>query len=163
MLFAVVGSKSFSIVETLLKYGANPNVVVNQRTPLDEANKIIQENISDLLIKYGGQTRALLEGTKEKELSSTSHEQNTVPASLQRTDELTDIKTNENSRYTIKKEVKQKKLQIPSIISKLSSFTQYVLNPTHTFRNTSVKHDNKSKKYTHCLFVLINITIIFIS
>ena len=37
----------------------------------------------------------------------------------------------------VKREGKQKRLQIPSVISKLGSFTPYILNPTHTFRNTS--------------------------
>ena len=29
------------------------------------------------------------------------------------------------------------------------SFTPYILNPTHTFRNTSVKHDNKKEAKTN--------------
>ena len=59
--------------------------------------------------------------------------------------ELMDIKTYKNSRYTIKREGKQKRLQIPSVISKLGSLTPYILNPTHTFRNTNVKQYNKNK------------------
>ena len=145
LFFAIRGSKSASITETLLKNGANPDVIAEQRTLLDVANEINQGNISDLIIKYGGQTRAQLEGTKDKKLSSTSHEQNTVPLSLQTTDELMDIKTYENSRYTIKREMKQKRFQIPSIMSKLHLLTPYILNPTHTFRNTSMKHDNKKE------------------
>ena len=145
LFFAVRGGKSFTIVETLLERNANPNVIANKRTPLDEANDIKQVNIIDLLIKYGGQTRAQLEGTKEKELNSTSHEQNTIPASLQTTDELTDIKTYEDSRYAIKREPKQMRLQLPSPMSKLHSLIPYILNPTRTFKNTSVKHDNKKE------------------
>ena len=75
-----------------MKNGANLNVISDKRTPLDVAKNIEQESISELLIKYGGQIRAQLEGTKEKELNSTSHKQNTIPTSLQTTDELTDIK-----------------------------------------------------------------------
>ena len=92
MYFAVSGSKSSLIIETLLKNGANPNIISCQRRTLDQAKNDEQESISELLIKYGGQTRVKLEGTKEKELNSTSHEQNTIPISLQTTDELTDIK-----------------------------------------------------------------------
>ena len=145
LFFAVRGGKSFTIVETLLERNANPNVIANKRTPLDEANDIKQVNISDLLTKYGGQTRAQLEGTKEKELNPISYEQNTIPASLQTTDELTDIKTYEDSRYAIKREAKQMRLQLPSPMSILHSLTPYILNPTRTFRNTSVKHDNKKE------------------
>ena len=141
LYFAVSGSKSSSIVETFLKNGANPNIISDQRTPLDEANGFEQVNIIEILAKYGGQTRAQLEGIKEKELNSTSHKQNTIPASLQTTDEL---KTYKNSRYTIKRDTKQKRLQIPSVIAKFGSLTPY--NLTHIFRNTSVKQDNKNKR-----------------
>ena len=145
LFFAVRGSKSASIVETLLKNGADPNVIAEQRTSLDVANEMKQENVSDLIIKHGGQTRTQLEGTKKKELNSISYEQNTIPVSLQTTDELMDIKTYENSIYTIKREAKQKRLRIPSFMSILHSFTPYILNPTHAFRNTSMKHDNKKE------------------
>ena len=137
LFFAVSGSKSSSIVETFLKNGANPNVIADNSTPLDLANGFEQVNIIEILAKYGGQTRAQLEEIKEKELNSTSHEQSTIPLSLQTTDEL---KTYENSRYTIKREMKQKRLSI------ISSFTSYNLNSTHTFRNTSMKQDNKNKR-----------------
>ena len=137
LFFAVSGSKSSSIVETFLKNGANPNVIADNSTPLDLANGVEQVNIIDLLTKYGGQTRAQLEEIKEKELNSTSHEQSTIPLLLQTTDELM---TYENSRYTIKREMKQKRLSI------ISSFTSYNLNSTHTFRNTSMKQDNKNKR-----------------
>ena len=100
LFFAVRGGKSSTIVD------AKPNVIADKRTPLDDANGIKQVNISDLLTKYGGQTRAQLKGTKEKELNSTSYEQITIPTSLQTIDELTDIKTYENSRYTIKRKAK---------------------------------------------------------
>ena len=67
LFFAVRGGKSFTIVETLLERNANPNVIADRRTPLDDANDIKQKTISELLTKYGGQTREKLEGTKEKE------------------------------------------------------------------------------------------------
>ena len=67
LFFAVRGGKSFTIVETLLERNANPNVIADKRTPLDDANYIKQESISELLTKYGGQTREKLERTKEKE------------------------------------------------------------------------------------------------
>ena len=67
LFFAVRGAKSFTIVETLLMYGAHPNVIADKGTPLDDANYIKQKSISELLSKYGGQTREKLERTKEKE------------------------------------------------------------------------------------------------
>ena len=145
LFFAVRGGKSFTIVETLLEQNAYTNVIADKRTPLDEANETKQERISYLLIKYGGQTRARLEGTKEKEPNLTSHKENTIPTSLQTTDELTDIKTYENLRYTMKRKAKQMKLLLPSPMSIFSSLIPYILNPIHTFRNTSVKQDNKKE------------------
>ena len=147
LFFAIRGSKSFTIVWTLLKRNANPNVIADKRTPLDEANEIKQESISELLTNYGGQTREKLIGTKEKETRSSLLElsdQNTSVKSLQPTHELTKILTYGDS-YTIKRKTKQKRFQIPSPMSIFHSLTPYILNPTHTFRNTSVKHDNKKE------------------
>ena len=70
LFFAVRGGKSFTIVETLLERNANPNVIADKKTPLDDANYIKQESISKLLSKYGGQTREKVERTKEKESKS---------------------------------------------------------------------------------------------
>ena len=70
LFFAVRGGKSFTIVEVLLERNANPNIIADKKTPLDEANYKNQESISELLTKYGGQTRAKLKGTKEKESKS---------------------------------------------------------------------------------------------
>ena len=147
LFFAVRGSKSFTIVKTLLERNANPNVIADKRTLLDEAIDIKQESISDLLSKYGGQTRAQLEGTKENKPNSSLlafNELNTSVKPLQPIHELTKTLTCGDS-YTIQRETKQKKLQIPSPMSILHSFTPYILNPTRTFRNTSVKQDNKKE------------------
>ena len=144
LFFAVVGGKSFTIVETLLERNANPNVIADKRTPLDDAKDIEQESISDLLSKYGGQTIAILEGTKEKETKSSFDKINTSYKSLQPTHQLTKT-LSYGDGYTIQRETKQKRLRIPSPISILHSLTPYILNPTHTFRNTSVKHDNKKE------------------
>ena len=156
LFFAVRGGKSFTIVETLLERNANSNVIANKRTPLDDANEIKQENISELLSKFGGQTRVQLEGTKEKETKSSLlalDELNTSVKPLQPTHELTKTLTYGDG-YTIKREMKQKRLQIPSPMSILHSLTPYILNPTHTFRNTSVKHDNKKEvKEAHSVSV----------
>ena len=138
LFFAVRGGKSFTIVETLLERNVYPNVIADKRTPLDEANEIKQESISELLTKYGGQTRAKLEGIKEKETKSS------FGKLLQPTHELTKTLTYGDS-YTIQRKTKQKRFQIPSPISIFHSLTPYILNPTHTFRNTSVKHDNKEE------------------
>ena len=138
LTFAVRGGKSFTIVETLLERNAYPNVIADKRTPLDEANEIKQESISELLTKYGGQTRAKLEGTKEKETKSS------FGKPLQPTHELTKTLTYGDS-YTIQRKTKQKRFQIPSPMSIFHSLTPYILNPTHTFRNTSVKQDNKKE------------------
>ena len=69
LFFAVNGGKSFTIVETLLEINANLNVITDKRTPLDHANEIKQESISELLSKYGAQTRGKLEGIMEKKSS----------------------------------------------------------------------------------------------
>ena len=37
------------------------------------------------------------------------------------------------------------KLHLPSPVSMLGLFFPYILNPTRTFRNTSVKEDNKKE------------------
>ena len=57
LFFAVRGGKSLTIVETLLEGNANPNVIADKKTPLDDANYKNQASISELLTKYGGQTR----------------------------------------------------------------------------------------------------------
>ena len=64
LFFAVRGSKSSSIVGTLLMYDAHPNVIVYNGTPLDVAIEIKKEAISELLISCGGQTISQLQGKK---------------------------------------------------------------------------------------------------
>ena len=147
LFFAIIGGKSLIIVETLLERNANPNVIVDKRTPLDEANDIKQESICELLTKYGGQTGAKLKGTKEKETKSSLialGELNTSVKQLQPTHEQMKTLTYGDS-YTIQRETKQKRFQIPSPMSMLHLLTPYILNPTHTFRNTNVKQDNKKE------------------
>ena len=69
LFFSVRGSKSSSITVTLLMYGASPNVIANNSTPLDVAITIKAETISELLISSGGQTISQLLGKKEYESS----------------------------------------------------------------------------------------------
>ena len=145
LFFAVRGGKSFTIAETLLKRNANPNVIADKRTPLDDANYIKHKTISELLTKYGSQTGAKLEGTKENETNSSFSKLNTSVKWSQPTHELTKTLTY-GDRYTIKRETKQKRLEIPSPMSILHSLTPYILNPTHTLRNTNVKQDNKKEE-----------------
>ena len=69
LFFSVSGSKSSSIIETLLMYGASPNVIADNSTPLDVTIAIKAETIRELLISYGGQTISQLHRKKEYESS----------------------------------------------------------------------------------------------
>ena len=126
LFFAVQGSKSSLITETLLMYGAYPNIIAESNTPLDIAIDIKEETISKILINYGGQRRSQLYGKKESEVSEyrsslpTSGEE--VMTKSLTTDYLTIYKA---SSYTLKHEVKVKvkSLEKQSFTSLTSSFT----------------------------------------
>ena len=140
LYFAVTGQFT-SIVEMLLENGANPNVIAMNKTPLDKANETEQETIFELLIKYGGQIASHLQDTKQsseqtiKSSSQTSSETMTIATSSLTTSEL----TNEAN----KKQTKRKR--VSNFKSIFSSFTSHILNPTHTFKDISVKEDNKKE------------------
>ena len=101
LFFAVRGSKSSSIIETLLMYGAHPNIIaVTNKTPLDIAtdiNKTFEmDAISKLLIKHGGRTTLSFQT-------------------------ITNIISLEDTSYIIRRKTNQ--LEIPSFISFINSFT----------------------------------------
>ena len=101
LFFAVRGSKSALIVETLLMYGASPNnIAVINETPLDTATGICKtfemDAISRLLIKYGGQTTLQLLGRNKSEPKSSL-----APDELQTTP--TSSQALEDASYIIKK------------------------------------------------------------
>ena len=114
LFFAIRGSKDASIVETLLMYGASPNVVATtNETPLDVAINVSEkfeiDAISELLIKYGGQKTLIShERIKLEQKSSllTFDELQATPTSLQAT---------EDTSYDIKRKTKQS--EIPSFTS----------------------------------------------
>ena len=139
LYFAIEGGKSTSIVEMLLENGANPNVIFMNKTPLDVANENEDGTIIELLIKYGGQTASHLQDTKQsseqtiKSSSQTSSETMTIATSSLTISELIN-KAN-------KKQTKRKR--VPNFKSIFSSFTSHILNPTHTFKDISLKQDNK--------------------
>ena len=140
LFFAVEGGKSTSIVEMLLEKVANPNAIFTNRTPLDVANENEDEAIFELLIKYGGQTASHLQDTKQsseqtiKSSSQTCSETMTIATSSLKISELTN-KAN-------KKQTKRKR--VPNNKTKFN-LSQYILNPTRTFKDISVKEDNKKK------------------
>ena len=113
LFFAVRGSKSALIVETLLMYGASPNnVAIMNATPLDIATGICEtfemDAIIKLLIKYGGQTTLQLHGRNKSESKSSlaSDELQTTPTSLQTTISL------EDTSYIIKRKRNQSEYPI---------------------------------------------------
>ena len=122
LLFAVNSSKSSSIIETLLMYGAHPNIIADNCTPLDVAN---EETIRELLISYGGQTISQLQGKKKY---GSSHPQSSLPklgkeATTKSLLTIDDITMYEESSYTLKRETKEKTSEIQSFTSLTSSFT----------------------------------------
>ena len=139
LFFAVRGGKSTSIVEMLLENGANPNVIFMNETPLDVANENEDGTIIELLIKYGGQIASDLQDTKQsseqtiKSSSQTSSETMTIATSSLT---ISDLTNEANKKQT-------KKKRVPNFKSIFSSFTSHILNPTHTFKDISVKQDNK--------------------
>ena len=67
LFYAILGSTSNEIVELLLENGADINAVARNQTPLDMANSSPVENlISRLLIKHGGQTFLELTSAKSE-------------------------------------------------------------------------------------------------
>ena len=142
LFFAVQGGRSTSIVEMLLKNGANLNVISMNRTPLDEANDNKDEAIIELLIKYGGQIASHLEDTKQsseqtiKSSSQTSSETMTTPTSSLITSEL--------RKEANKKQTKGQRL--PNFKSVFNLFISHISNPTSTFKDINVKQDNKKKR-----------------
>ena len=122
LFFALRGNKSFSITATLLMYGAYPNVIADNSTPLDVAK---EETTRELLISYGGQTMSQLLGKKKYEpfdlqsLLPTFGVEH-IPKSLLTTDNITMY---EESRYTLKRETKKKTLELQSFTSLTTSFT----------------------------------------
>ena len=119
LFFAVQGSKSSLITETLLMYGAHPNIIADNNTPLDIAIDIKEEAISEILINYGGQTRSQLLGKKQSEFSELQSSLPTLCQEVMTKSLLTidDITMYEVSNYTLKKEVKVKSLEKQSFTS----------------------------------------------
>ena len=123
LFFAIKGQSSL-IVETLLMYGASPNVMTfTNETPLDLALNVCKtfeiDAISELLIKYGGQTtlKSLKRNrTEHKSSLQTSDELQTTPTSLETTHEATVIKTFKDKGDTIKRKTKQE----------ISSFSAFI-------------------------------------
>ena len=126
LFFAVSSSNSSSIIQTLLMYGAHPNVIADNNMPLDVVNK---ETIRELLISYGCQTISQLQRKKEYELSElqsplqTLGEVKAMANLLTHEDEMKDKTTYEESSYTFNMKKKEKTSEIQSFISLLSSFT----------------------------------------
>ena len=107
LFFAVRGSKSALIVDTLLMYGARPNDIAITKTPLDIATGICEtfemDAIIKLLIKYGGQTTLHERNKSEPKSSLASDELLTTPTSSQ---------TLEDTSYIIKKKRNQSEYPI---------------------------------------------------
>ena len=157
--FALSGGKSPSIVKTLLENNASPNVIVENKTALDYAYESKQETISKLLTKYGGQTASQLQEIKEYETSKlkSSLLTCTTPATslltpvelsseVATTANVTSLLTPTDSNDVITSQPEQKRTGLLNFMSKLfDSFTSHILNPTHTFKDTSVKQDNKKE------------------
>ena len=119
LFFAISGSKSSSITGTLLMYGAYPNVIGDNITPLDVAN---DETIKELLISYGGQTISQLQGKKKYESfnlqpSLLMLDEEATAKSLFTTDNIT---MDKKLSYTLKRE---KILELQSFTSLTTSFT----------------------------------------
>ena len=109
LFFAVEPGQSSLIVETLLKCGASPNIIANtNETPLDVAMYISEnskmDDISKILIKYGGQTTLQLLGRNESELYLsllTFDERKTTSTSSETTHKMTAIKPFKDKGDTI--------------------------------------------------------------
>ena len=120
--FAVNSSKSSSIIETLLMYGAHPNIIADNYTPLDVAN---EETIKELLISCGGQTISQLQGKKKYEsfdprsLLPTLCKEATTKSLL----EINDITMYKESSYTLERKRKVKSFEVQNFISLMNSFT----------------------------------------
>ena len=125
LFFAVRGGKSSSITETLLMYGAHPNVIADNNTPLDVAIANKAETISEILISYGGQTRSQLQGGKEYQLLEFQSSLPTLDEEATAKSLLTidDITMYEESSYTLKRKIKEKTLEIQSFTSLTTTFS----------------------------------------
>ena len=112
LFFAIRGGKDASIVETLLMYGASPNVTTTtNESPLDVAISISEtfelDAISELLIKYGGQRKLQLQGRNKSEPKLSfrpSNKLQTTSTSLQIATLL------EDTSYTIKRKTDQSEI-----------------------------------------------------
>ena len=125
LFFAISSGKSSSITETLLMYGAHPNVIADNSTPLDVSTILKADIISELLISYGGQTVSQLQGMKEYALSEFQSLLPTLGKEAMSKSFLTtdDITKYEDSSYTVKNEAEKKALEIQSFTSLTTSFT----------------------------------------
>ena len=126
LFFAVSGGKSSSITEALLMYGAHPNVIADNSTPLDVSIAIKAETIIELLISYGGQRVSQLQRKKEYKLleyqsSLPTLGEETTTKSLLTTDDITMYE--EESSYILKRETKERTLELQSFTSLKTSFT----------------------------------------
>ena len=122
LFFAISGSKSSSITEVLIMYGASPNIIADSSTPLDIAN---EKTIRELLISCGGQTISQLQGKKKNESSDLQSSLPTLAKeatakSLSTTDDIT---MNEESSYTLKEKTKKRTSEVQSFTYLTSSFT----------------------------------------
>ena len=129
-----------------VKSGASPNKIVDKETPLDDANMFELEAISKLLTQYGGQTASQLQETELKSSLLTSDKQNVTAMPSQITAELKQITSYKNFNYTNYWKTKEKILQMCNVSSIFSSLTPYILNPTHTFKDTSVENTARTNQ-----------------
>ena len=144
LFFAVRGSKSISIVEALLKNGANLNITVNNNTASDEANVLELEAISQLLTRYGGQTASQLQKIELKSSLVMPDKEKASATPFQLTAELKHS-TIYKDLNTLKMKTKETRLQLSTVSSILSSLTLSIINPAHTFKDTSVKQYSKNE------------------
>ena len=107
-------------------YGADPNVIADNSTPLDVAIAIKAETISEQLINYGGQTVSQLQRKKEYKLSefqssSPTLSKETTTKSLLTTDHVKMYE--EELSYTLKRNSKEKILETQNFTSLKGLFT----------------------------------------
>ena len=137
LFFAVRGGKSSSITETFLMYGAHPNVIADNSTPLDIVIAINEETISELLISYGGQTISQLQREKEYKFSELQSSLPTLGEEaaakpLSTIDEIRDITMSDES-YTLKRKAKEKSLEIETSISPMSPRKKFKCVTIHNY------------------------------
>ena len=115
LFFAIRGGKSASIIETLLMYGASPNITATtNETPLDVAISIGEmfemNDIIELLIKYGGQTTLQSQERKKSKSSLLTFDE------LQAT--RISLQAIEDTSYNIRRKTNQ---------SEIPSFTSFII------------------------------------